>query len=92
MTQNEKYELYKEYLTKNKEYIDFNGVDYTLLNDKNEVIFQCQSPNEMTAYILGYQRSQQKCDSTIEEIMRINNENIEAYEKALKELKGKDDK
>jgi len=49
------HELYKNFLIKNRYYIDFNGVDFTVISHKdNIVIFQATSKKEITAFIKGF--------------------------------------
>ena len=71
-------ELFNIYLTSEKQYITYNGVVYTLLNENNEIVTQTNTNDEMLNYIKGFMEAINKLTPEIKEL-----ENLRAQNKAL---------
>jgi len=82
-------QIFEQYLTTQKQYIDYNGIEYTLIDNENIVIMRTKTPDEMYTYILGF-------NSLIEDVLELqrqnselqkqNETNIKSYEKIIKDM------
>jgi hypothetical protein len=78
--------IYKEFLTSNNYFIDFNGIEYTLVDKNQNVIVVTNSPENMFNFILGYNRATQELLLTIDSLNKRNEDNIKRYEKIIKDM------
>jgi len=88
-------EIYEIFLKENRFYIDYNGVLYTMVDKENNVIIQTQTSEEITLFILGWNSAENKYQEEIKDLQeanlqlnKLNNDNIERYEKIISDFGG----
>ena len=91
-------ELFNIYLTSEKQYITYNGVVYTLLNENNEIVTQTNTNDEMLNYIKGFMEAINKLTPEIKELENLktqnkalilqNELNVKNYEKIIFDMGG----
>jgi len=84
----ERANIFKKFLESNQLYIDYNGIHYTLVNKKQEVLCITGTPEEMYYFIQGFNLANKTTEQyarMVDELTIQNNEIIENYEKILKE-------
>lgn len=83
----QKHQIFKEYLETNDNFIDFNGLHYTLVNTNKEIINITNTADEMLNYIIGFNEAKKQSQQIIEDLEIQNQTNIKNYEKLIRELR-----
>ena len=87
----ERANIFKEFLELNQLYIDYNGIHYTLVNKKQEILCISERSEEMYFFIQGFNLANENTKQYIkmvDELTAQNNKTVENYEKILKEKDG----
>jgi mevalonate kinase len=67
-------------------FVDYNFINYTLSTKDNDVINITNTEEEMANFIIGYLTATREQETVIQQLNKINNENVHKYEDIIKEM------
>jgi len=78
-------EIFKDFLEENNYYIDYNGINYTIVDKEQKIINIANTSDEIYNFIIGFITAKKITDEILENVIEQNNQNIEHYEAIIKE-------
>jgi len=83
MKDQQRYEIFNNFLEKYKCNILYDGIRYSMINGNNDIVIRTHTADEMYSYILGFIEGVKQSAKEVSNLVELNKNNVERYENII---------